>query len=265
MKGRVLSIAGSDSSGGAGIQADIKTITALGGYAATAITALTAQDSHRIQQVIPIDPNFVAKQIRMVIDDIGIDSIKTGMLWSAETLNVVCDQITANPRKIPLIVDPILFATEGSALLDNQAIDQLRHQLLPLATITTPNTAEAEALTGRSINNVEDMLTSAKLLCELGTKAALITGGHLDSEKLYDVLVHQNGQEVYQSSRIDTPHTHGTGCTLSSAIATGLAQGLDLLESVARAREYVYEAIKNAPGYGSGHSPLNHLVAPARQ
>ncbi|MFC1664877.1 bifunctional hydroxymethylpyrimidine kinase/phosphomethylpyrimidine kinase [Pseudomonadota bacterium] len=265
MKGRVLIIAGSDSSGGAGIQADIKTVTALGGYAASAITALTAQDSRHIHQVIPIDPKFVAKQIQVVIEDIGIDCIKTGMLWSPQTLKMVCKQIDSQATKKPVVVDPILFATEGTALLDKQAIELLRDQLLPLATVATPNIAEAEILTGLKINSIDDMINSAKLLCKFGAQATLVTGGHLDSSKLYDVLVHQNGQQVFQSSRIDTPHTHGTGCTLSSAIATGLAQGMDLFKSITRARQYVHEAIKNAPGYGSGHGPLNHCVAPSEK
>jgi len=260
MKGRILIIAGSDSSGGAGIQADIKTVTALGGYAATAITALTAQNSLKIHQIVGVDPDFVAKQIQLVVDDIGVDCIKTGMLWSPQTLEATCKQIEALVENCPLVVDPIIFATEGTALLGKQTIDLLRHRLLPMATVTTPNIPEAEILTECSINGIDDMIHCGKLLCELGTKAALITGGHLEGPEIQNVLVHQNTHKIFKSARISTPHTHGTGCTLSSAIATGLAQGFQLEHAITRAQDYVYLAIKNAPGYGSGHGPLNHCV-----
>lgn len=260
MKGRVLIIAGSDSSGGAGIQADIKTVTALGGYAATAITVLTAQNSRQIHQVVPIDPDFVAKQIQVVFEDIGVDCIKTGMLWSPQTVEAICKQIQTYAEQIPLVVDPILVATEGTALLDQQAIQLLRRRLLPLATLVTPNIPEAEAFTGLPIKSVEDMIKSGRLLCQWGAHATLITGGHLDGSQIYDVLVHQGSHQIFKHTKIPTPHTHGTGCTLSSAIATGLAQGMNLNKAIRRARQYVYQAIKNAPGYGSGHGPLNHCV-----
>jgi hydroxymethylpyrimidine/phosphomethylpyrimidine kinase len=260
--GRVLTIAGSDSGGGAGIQADIKTVTALGGYAATAITALTAQNTVGIYGVVGIDPAFVASQIEVVLDDIGADCIKTGMLYSQAVVNAVCDVLEAKAAAIPLVVDPIRVAKDGTVVLPDTATATLKRRLLGLTTVLTPNVPEAQVLTGVAIHDPEQMIEAASMLLISGPKAVLIKGGHLAGEKVYDVLVSHTGSKVFESPRIDTRHTHGTGCTLASAIATGIAQGMDIHAAVVRARNYVFEAIRYAPGLGQGQGPLNHNPAP---
>jgi hydroxymethylpyrimidine/phosphomethylpyrimidine kinase len=257
LKGRVLTIAGSDSGGGAGIQADIKTVTALGGYAATAITALTAQNTVGVYGVVGIDPAFVASQIEVVLDDIGADCIKTGMLYSQEVVNAVCDVLEAKAATIPLVVDPIMVAKDGTVLLHDTATATLKRRLLGLTTVLTPNVPEAQVLTGVAIHDPEQMIEAASMLLILGPKAVLIKGGHLAGEKVYDVLVSYTGSKVFESPRIDTRHTHGTGCTLASAVATGIAQEMDIHAAVVRARNYVFEAIRYAPALGQGQGPLN--------
>lgn len=265
MKGRVLIVAGSDSGGGAGIQADIKTVTALGGYAATAITALTAQNTQGVFGIHDVPADFVASQMRLVLDDIGADCIKTGMLHRVEVIDAVCDVLEEKAAGIPLVVDPVMVAKGGHPLLAPEAAARLRDRLLPLATVLKPNVPEVQALTGLEIRNEADAREAARRLSALGPKAVLVTGGHLEGASVIDVLFRRGNMiEVFRAPRLDTPHTHGTGCTLAAAIATGLAQGLDVRAAVVRARAYVLKAIETAPGLGHGHGPLNHghTVAP---
>jgi len=258
MKGRVLIVAGSDSGGGAGIQADIKTVTALNGYAATAITALTAQNTNGVFGVHAVPIDFIRQQIDLVLDDIGADAIKTGMLHSAEVIEAVADAVTAKGRRIPLVVDPVMVAKGGASLLDPEATGALRQILLPLATIVTPNAPEAAALTGLRVETPGDLEHAAERLAGMGPRAVLVKGGHVEGPVVQDFLFADDGMEIFESPRIQSTSTHGTGCTLASAIATGLAQGMTIRESVERARAYVQEAIRTAPGYGHGHGPLNH-------
>jgi hydroxymethylpyrimidine/phosphomethylpyrimidine kinase len=258
MRGRVLVIAGSDSGGGAGIQADIKTIAALDGYAATAITALTAQDTNGVHDILPVPPAFVARQIAVVLADIGADAIKTGMLGDAATIAAVCDALAGCAA--PLVLDPVMVAKGGARLLAPDAAAVLIARLLPRATVLTPNIPEAEALTGIAIADADAMHRAADTLLRMDVAAVLLKGGHLPGDTVTDLLVTGQRSEAFAAPRIVTRHTHGTGCTLASAIATGLAQGMTLRDAVLRARAYVRAAIAAAPGYGSGHGPLNHNV-----
>lgn len=258
MKGRVLIVAGSDSGGGAGIQADIKTVTALGGYAATAITALTVQDTRDVYDIHEVPVEIVRRQMEVVIDDIGVDCIKTGMLHRTEVLEAVADVIARKAGDVPLVVDPVMVAKGGARLLDADTTGVLRDKLIGAATVLTPNLPEAEILSGQSVVTDEDQERVGRALLEYGPKAVLMKGGHREGDDLCDVLVTADGVEVFRSTRIDTTDTHGTGCTLASAIATGIAQGLSPRDAVARARDYVLEAIRTAPGFGAGHGPLNH-------
>jgi hydroxymethylpyrimidine/phosphomethylpyrimidine kinase len=266
MKGRVLVIAGSDSGGGAGIQADIKTITALGGYAMTAITALTAQNTQGVHAIHPVPVEFLRAQMECVLADIGADVVKTGMLGTAEVIATVCDVLERHARGVPIVVDPVMVAKGGARLLADDALGMMKRRLLPLATIITPNLPEAEALAGMPIHGVPEMGHAAEFMLTLGVPAVLLTGGHLTGDRLVDLLATEHGVENFSSPRIHTRHTHGTGCTLASAIAAGLAQGLSLRDAVIRARAYVHAAIAAAPGYGAGHGPINHAVTvdPAR-
>lgn len=264
MKGRVLIIAGSDSGGGAGIQADIKSVTALGGYAMTAITALTAQNTRGVHGVFAVDPAFIAEQIAVVLEDIGADCIKTGMLHTVAVIEAVAGALKRHAPEVPLVVDPVMVAKGGAALLEGDAIDAMRALLIPRAALATPNLPEAEALCGFAIASDEDRLRAADRLLQSGAAALLLKGGHAkgpwgsESETIEDWLFTNESLERYTSSRIVTRHTHGTGCTLASAIACGIAQGMSLQQSVVRARAYVRKAIETAPGFGSGHGPLNH-------
>ncbi len=266
MRGRVLIIAGSDSGGGAGIQADIKTCTALDAYAATAITALTAQDTSGVHAVHTVPPDFIRQQIRLVLQDIGADAIKTGMLADSETINAVCDALAEHGRRIPLVADPVMVAKGGEALLTKAAVETLKRRLLPFATLLTPNIPEAEVLSGMHIANVDEMQAAAEMMLTLGVPAVLLKGGHMPGNRLVDLLATEDGIEFFESERIDSRHTHGTGCTLASAITAGLAQGLGLRAAVVRARAYVQDALRHAPGLGRGHGPLNHSITvdPAR-
>ncbi len=255
MRGKVLIVAGSDSGGGAGIQADIKTVTALGGYAMTAITALTAQNTMGVHGIFEVPPEFVVRQMRVVLNDIGADCVKIGMLHRPEIVEAVCGVLKAEAGDIPVVVDPVMMAKGGASLLTPESVTALKTHLIPLARLLTPNLPEAEALAGGGRRPPE--LAAAVL--GMGPRAVLLKGGHGAGPTLTDILV-ENGRamEMFEGPRIDTPHTHGTGCTLASAVATGLAQGLDLRSAVVRARAYVLEAISTAPGYGHGHGPLNH-------
>ncbi|MDA1089787.1 MAG: bifunctional hydroxymethylpyrimidine kinase/phosphomethylpyrimidine kinase [Proteobacteria bacterium] len=258
MKGRVLVVAGSDSGGGAGIQADIKTITALGGFAMTAVTALTAQNSLTVAGIHKPPPSFVADQIRVTLEDLGTDAVKTGMMADRPIIEAAADVLDQLAPDVPWVIDPVMVSTARDRLLDEDAVTALRQRLVNKAALTTPNMAEAELLTGLSVTTVDEMEAAGRALVEGGAGAALITGGHLEGGIVIDVLVSTAGVERFEAARIVTTNTHGTGCTLASAIATGLAQGLELHDAVIRARAYVREAIRTAPGYGGGHGPLNH-------
>lgn len=259
MEGRVLVVAGSDSGGGAGIQADIKTITALGGYAATAITALTAQNTLGVFGVIPIDPEFIAKQMDVVLTDLGADAIKTGMLYSADVIEVVVRVLERRAPSVPLIVDPVMVAKGGASLLDNSALFALRRRLIPRAALVTPNAPEAAAISELPVETEEDLGAAADAILALGAGAVLIKGGHLPGDEITDLLRTADGEQIlFKQSRIDSRSTHGTGCTLASAIAAGIAEGLTLRDSVNRAEDYVRRAILAAPGFGQGHGPLDH-------
>jgi len=253
---RILSIAGSDSSGGAGIQADIKTICALGGYAMTAITAITAQNTKSVAAVQMVAPDMVRAQIRAVLDDIGVDAIKIGMIGNGAVATVIADEIKT--LNVPIILDPVKVSTSGDALLDTDAQGILRRDLLPLASVLTPNLPEAEALSGQNIKTLDDVRSVAEALLAMGPKSVLIKGGHAGGDTLVDFLLWQNGEALFEGTRIKTSHTHGTGCTLASALAVFMAQGLCLTDAVRRARKYVRGAIENAPGFGAGHGPLDH-------
>ncbi len=255
---RVLIIAGSDSSGGAGVQADIKTVTALGGYAATAITALTAQNTQGVFRIIGIEPLFVAQQMEIVLRDIGADSIKTGMLYNASVIEKVIEVLENMAAGVPLVVDPVIYSKSGGCLLDKKGIASLKLRLLPHATVTTPNVREAEALSGLTIRQTGDLVVAARRILELGPTAVLAKGSYLAGDSVTDCLVWHDGSETFTVSRNASRNTHGTGCTLASALATGLAQGLALNTAVQRALEYVQESIRTAPGLGKGYGPLNH-------
>ena len=254
--GRVLTIAGSDSGGGAGIQADIKTVTALGGYAASAITAITVQDTRGVHAVHPIPPATIAAQIRAVLDDIGADAIKTGMLGDAAAIEAVLDALAEFPG-IPLVVDPVMVAKGGASLLGDGALEVLR-RLIARADLVTPNAPEAEALTGLAIADTDDLRAAGEALLTSGVRAVLMKGGHVPGDSVIDLLMTTAGETVLEGPRIATRHTHGTGCTLASACAVGLAQGLRLEDAVARAWAYTAEAIRQAPGFGAGAGPLGH-------
>lgn len=265
MQGRVLIIAGSDSGGGAGIQADIKSVSALGGYAMTAITALTAQNTLGVHAVHEVPEDFIARQIEVVLEDLGADAIKIGMLHRAKVIHAVADVLDAKAIDIPLVLDPVMVAKGGHALLEPNAVEALKDRLIPRATLLTPNVPEAEALTGIKIDSVADFGPVGDKLTRDGAQAVLIKGGHMDGDVVCDVLWREGHHaQIFESHRVDGRHTHGTGCTLASAIACGLAQKLDMVTAVQRARAYVHQAIISAPGYGAGHGPLNHghTVAP---
>jgi len=258
MRGRVLIVAGSDSGGGAGIQADIKTVSMLDAYAATAITALTAQNTEGVFGVLPIPPEFVRRQIEVVLDDIGADAIKTGMLHDAAVIETIAAVLRERATAIPLVVDPVMVAKGGARLIDPTAVEALKQLLIARAEIVTPNLPEAEILCGATIGNLAQMRAAGETLLALGCRAVLVKGGHLSGETVSDVLVTAGGARVWESPRIATRHTHGTGCTLASAIAAGLAQGQHVESAVDRARTYVQRAIAGAPGLGRGHGPLDH-------
>jgi hydroxymethylpyrimidine/phosphomethylpyrimidine kinase len=256
--GRVLIIAGSDSGGGAGIQADIKTVSMLDAYAATAITALTAQNTEGVFGVLPIPPEFVRRQIEVVLDDIGADAIKTGMLHDLPVIEIIAATLRECAADIPLVVDPVMVAKGGARLIDPAALDGLKQLLIARAEIVTPNLPEAEILCGRPIGNLTEMRAAGENLLRLGCRSVLVKGGHLPGEIVSDVLVTRADVRVWESPRLSTRHTHGTGCTLASAIAAGLAQGVNVERAVERARAYVQRAIASAPGLGRGHGPLDH-------
>ena len=255
-QGRVLIIAGSDSGGGAGIQGDIKTVTMLGGYAATAITAITVQNTLGVHDVFPLPLDLIEAQARAVLDDIGADAIKTGMLGSTEVVERVAAILDTSGAAV--VVDPVMVAKGGASLLNDSAIQAVRSLMIPRATLLTPNAPEAEALTGIAVTDLDGQRRAGEALLALGARAVLMKGGHVPGETVIDLLLTPTGETLLEGPRLETRHTHGTGCTLASACATGLARGLSLEVAVAEAWAYVSEAIRHAPGLGGGHGPLDH-------
>ncbi|MGS1015645.1 bifunctional hydroxymethylpyrimidine kinase/phosphomethylpyrimidine kinase [Allosphingosinicella humi] len=254
---RILIIAGSDSGGGAGIQADIKTVTMLGGFAMTAITAITAQNTLGVTDVLPIPVPMVLEQMDAVTGDLGVDAVKIGMIGSAETVHAVAERLE-RLAGVPIVFDPVMIATSGAALASEETIAAFE-RLMAGAALVTPNTPELEALSGRSIATVEEAETAALALARRTGSAILAKGGHLAGATLIDLLVEPDGKvHRWEQQRIDTRHSHGTGCTLASAIACGLGEGLPLADAVARGRAYVRAALEAAPGFGQGHGPMGH-------
>lgn len=254
--GRVLILAGSDSGGGAGVQADIKAVTMMGGFAATAITAITVQNTLGVHGVHPLPLELIAAQARAVLEDIGTDAVKTGMLGSVEVVETVAALL--DEAKAPAVVDPVMVAKGGHPLLPDAAVEAVRRLMIPRAALLTPNAPEAEALTGREVRDIDGQRRAGEALLNLGAKAVLMKGGHVDGPTVIDLLMTTEGETVLEAERIDTRHTHGTGCTLASACAAGLALGRPLEVAAAEAWAYVGEAIRRAPGLGGGHGPLDH-------
>ncbi|MCI0438262.1 MAG: bifunctional hydroxymethylpyrimidine kinase/phosphomethylpyrimidine kinase [Chloroflexi bacterium] len=254
---RAMTIAGSDSGGGAGIQADLKTFAALGVYGTSVITAITSQNTLRVTDVLELPTSLIRTQIDAVISDIGTDAVKTGMLSSAAIIQTVAEKLREY-NLTNLVVDPVMVAKGGDRLLQEQAVESLIKVLLPLARVVTPNAPEAEALTGRKIESLEDARAAARQLVEMGARAAVVKGGHLDGPP---TDVHYDGRRFTEltAERIQTTSTHGTGCTFASAIAAGLAKGMSVEDAVAQAKRYVTEAIRHAFPMGRGHGPLNHF------
>ncbi len=257
-KSKILIIAGSDSSGGAGIQADIKTITALGGYAMTAITAVTAQNTTGVKSVIPISPKEIKNQISFTCADIKPDAIKIGMLHSTEVINLIIKTLKKIRTK-KIIFDPVMVAKGGERLINKSAIKTIKQKLIKKSFLITPNIPEAEILTKVKINSIDDMIIAAKIIRKFGAKNVLIKGGHANSKTLKDILLSKSKLLIFKNKKIDTKNTHGTGCTLSSAIATFLSCGKPLKKSCELGIKYVNHAIKSNPKYGKGHGPINHL------
>ena len=256
-RARAMTIAGSDSGGGAGIQADLKTFAALGVYGTSALTAITAQNTVGVTAVHEIPTDVITAQIDAVLDDIGADAVKTGMLSSSPIIECVAQAVQRHEVQ-RLVVDPVMVAKSGDSLLREDAIDSLRSLLLPLAAVVTPNIPEAEALTSRAITSPEDARAAAREIVNLGCRSVVVKGGHLDGPAT-DLFFDGVAFREFTSPRIDTKNTHGTGCTFASAVAAGLAQGMTPVDAVALAKEYVTEAIRQSFPIGQGHGPLNHF------
>ena len=257
-KSKILIIAGSDSSGGAGIQADIKTVTALGSYAMTAITAVTVQNTTGVKSIVPIDPKEIFNQIEFTSKDIRPDAIKIGMLHSTKVINSVVRSLNLiKIRKI--ILDPVMVAKGGAKLINNKAVKLLKNELIKKVSLITPNIPEAEILTKTKIKTKEDMIFAARILINLGAKNVFIKGGHLDSKFVTDIFINKKEIMLIKNKRITTSNTHGTGCTLSSAITTFFACGKTLKKSCELATKYVNNSIRSNLKYGKGHGPINHL------
>jgi hydroxymethylpyrimidine/phosphomethylpyrimidine kinase len=259
---RALTIAGSDSGGGAGIQADLKTFSALGVYGMSAITALTAQNTRVVTGIFPAPPEFIAEQIDAVMEDIGTHAVKIGMLHSPEVIEAVADRL--EHWKCPnVVVDPVMISKSGDKLLRDDAVAALRDVLIPLATVVTPNLPEASVLLGRPVETPEDMHAAARDLADLGPANVLVKGGHLTGDQSFDLLYRPEESQMLElpGVRVDTPNSHGTGCTLSSAIAAGMAKGMDLAAAVTAAKEYITGALRAGVAYktGKGHGPVHHF------
>jgi hydroxymethylpyrimidine/phosphomethylpyrimidine kinase len=257
-QGRVLIIAGSDSGGGAGIQADIKAVTMLGGYAMTAVTAITVQDTNGVHGVWPVPLEAVTGQMQVTLADIGADAIKTGMLGSAALVEAVAECLSERAQLIPRVIDPVMISTSGHRLVDTKGVEAIRSELVPHARLVTPNAPEAEVLTGKAVETVDGQRRAAERLLELGANGALVKGGHLEGRIVTDVLQTTTGEWIFESPRIDTTSTHGTGCTLASAIAALLGQGVSVPEAVEQGRDYLMGAIRAAKGFGKGAGPVHH-------
>ena len=257
-KSKILIIAGSDSSGGAGIQADIKTVTALGCYAMTAITAITAQNTTGVKSIVPIKPKEISKQIEFTSKDIKPDAIKIGMLHSKGVILSVLKSLKKIKVK-KVVLDPVMVAKSGTKLLNNSAINFIKNKLIKKTFLITPNIPEAEILTKTKINSLQDMIKAGKILINLGAKNVLIKGGHLRSKQMNDVLLNKKSVKIFKSRKYSTKNTHGTGCTLSTAIATKLSCGKDLIKSCELGIKYVNEAIRSNLNLGKGNGPINHL------
>ncbi|MBC6416774.1 MAG: bifunctional hydroxymethylpyrimidine kinase/phosphomethylpyrimidine kinase [Rhodospirillales bacterium] len=257
-RARVLIVAGSDSGGGAGIQADIKTVTALGGFAMTAITALTAQNTLGVSGICPVEPSFIRQQMAACLEDLGADAIKTGMLHSVEVIEAVAAELDMRASNLPLIADPVMVAQSGASLIQDAAVAAILSLIVPRAALLTPNTPEAARLTGLKVEDRKGQIAAAERLTASGAKAVLVKGGHLGGDPLFDVLLTEAGLLELSTPRVATEETHGTGCTLASAIATGVAQGLALDTAVRRAQSYLHRALETAPGFGQGQGPVNH-------
>jgi hydroxymethylpyrimidine/phosphomethylpyrimidine kinase len=259
---RVLTIAGSDSGGGAGIQADLKTFSALGCYGMSVITALTAQNTTGVRAIHPVPPNFVEEQLEAVLTDMGAEAVKIGMLYSGELVRAVARQLVKHHVR-NIVVDPVMVAQSGDSLLEDEAVSALKEVLFPLATVVTPNLLEASILVGRDIRTLDDMDLSARDLGASGTPSVLIKGGHLSGKESTDLLYLPTGNRtvIFKVERIDTQNNHGTGCTLSSAIASFLARGEPLEEAVSRAKDYLTGALRAGAAFrlGKGHGPVHHF------
>ena len=258
IKSKVLIIAGSDSSGGAGIQADIKTVTSLGSYAMTAITAITSQNTTGVLSISKVPENEIKKQIEFTSKDIKPDAIKIGMLHSSKVINTVINSLN-KIRVKKIILDPVMVAKGGTKLIDDKSIQILKTRLMKKVTLITPNIPEAEILTQTKIKNTKDMIIAGKKLLKLGVKNVLIKGGHLKSSHVFDIFLNKKEEKIFKSKKINTKNTHGTGCTLSSAIATYFSCGKTLKKSCGMAINYVNHSIGTGPRYGKGHGPINHI------
>ncbi len=256
---RALTIAGSDSGGGAGIQADLKTFSAFGVYGMSVLTAITAQNTVGVQGVETLTPAFISMQFESVVSDIGVDALKTGMLGTADAVTAVAAMI-AKAGLTNLVVDPVMVAKSGDHLLAEDAVHALRTRLLPLALVITPNVPEAETLVGGPIQTVDDMKEAARRLHDFGPRWIVVKGGHMGGETVTDLLYDGTGFQLLDTPRIDTVHTHGTGCTFSAAMVACLAKSQSVPDAFAAAKRYTHAAIAAAPGLGHGHGPLNHLV-----
>ena len=260
IKSKILVIAGSDSSGGAGIQADIKTVTTLGGYAMTAITAVTTQNTKRVKSVVPINPKEIEKQILFTCADIKPNGIKIGMLHSSQVINAVANALK-KVKVSKIVLDPVMIAKGGAKLINNKAIEVLEKKLIKQSFLITPNIPEAEVLSKMKINTQEDMIYAGSILINKGAKNVLIKGGHLKSRFVRDVLINKKEIKIFKNKRIETKNTHGTGCTLSSAITTYLACGKTINKACELGIKYVNQAIGSNMNYGEGHGPINHLIS----
>ncbi len=256
---KAMTIAGSDSGGGAGIQADLKTFAALGVYGTSAITAITAQNTLGVTAVLELPPELVAAQIDAIMSDIGADAAKTGMLANAAIIRTVAEKVVEH-RIERLVVDPVMVAKSGDPLLRPEAVEALRGKLLPLAMVITPNAREAEVLCGRPVETADDARAAARLIHDLGPKIVVVKGGHLRGDATDLVFDGREFLELW-APRVETPNTHGTGCTFSSAIAAGLAKGLEPLQAIREAKHYITEALRHSYSVGRGHSPVNHFWA----
>lgn len=256
---RILTVSESDSGGGAGIQADIKTIMAFGGYASSAITSVTAQNSRGVQEYMSIEPSFVALQMRAVLDDIGADAIKIGLLGGTQMINDVSDVLDDLLEKdIKIVVDPSMVERDGSVMIDQETIATLKRRLLVRATVLTPNLREAELLTGMKIHDIDDMKHAADMIRTLGADAVVLKGGQISGEKVVDLVATNDGETIFESPILRTRHTQGAGATLSTAIAICIAEGMDTVSAVRRSLDYLNRAIETAYGFGQGAGPINH-------